>query len=127
MIDLHGAMRATDLASRLGVRRFLMVSAMRAENPLAAPEALRPYMAAKHAADTYLRAAKVSHVILKPGRLTDEPASQRVATSLDEAGDNQVSRANVARALLHLAQTRQRQDCEYVLLDGQRPIAEALT
>lgn len=127
MIDLHGAIRAADLASRLGLSRFLMVSAMRAERPLEAPEKLRPYMAAKHAADAHLRASKVAHVILKPGRLTDEPATRRVATSLAEAGDNRVSRANVAHALLHLARTRAIQDREFVLLDGQRPIAEALS
>ncbi|SDK80688.1 NAD(P)H-binding [Modicisalibacter muralis] len=127
MIDLHGAVRAADLASRLGLPRFMMVSAMRAERPLEAPEKLRPYMAAKHAADAHLRASKVAQVILKPGRLTDEPATQRVATTLEEAGDNRVSRANVAHALLHVAQTRSLQDREFVLLDGQRSIAEALT
>lgn len=126
MVDLHGAVRAADLASRLGLSRFVMVSAMRAENPLDAPEKLRPYMAAKHAADAHLRAARVPHVILKPGRLTDEPATQRVATSLEEAGDNRVSRANVAHALLHLVRSRQLVDREFVLLDGKRSMTEAL-
>ncbi|RCV88359.1 NAD(P)H-binding protein [Billgrantia montanilacus] len=127
LIDLHGAIRAAALASEKGVSRFLMVSAMRAENPLDAPEKLRPYMAAKFAADAYLRLAGVPHVILKPGRLTDEPATQRVATSLEEAGgNNEASRANVAHALLHLIQARELVDREFVLLDGQRDMAEAL-
>lgn len=126
MIDLHGAIRATDLASELGLTRLLMVSALRADNPLDAPEKLRPYMAAKHAADAHLRAARVPHVILKPGRLTDEPATRCVATSLDEAGDNRVSRANVAHALLHLAQRRDLVHREYALLDGERALDDAL-
>lgn len=127
LIDLLGAIRAADLASERALSRFLMVSAMRAERPLEAPEKLRPYMAAKHAADAHLRASAVPHVILKPGRLTDAPATQRVATSLEEAGgENSVSRANVAHALLHLAQARDLLDREYILLDGKRPIAEAL-
>ncbi|MFW3616585.1 NAD(P)H-binding protein [Billgrantia antri] len=128
LIDLHGAIRAVDLACELGLSRFLMVSAMRAEKPLAAPEKLRPYMAAKHAADAHLRNSAVPHLILKPGRLTDEPATQRVATSLEEAGgENSVSRANVAHALVHLAQARDLMNREFVLLDGERPIAEALS
>ena len=126
MIDLHGAVRATELASELGLSRFLMVSAMRAETPLDAPEKMRPYMAVKHAADVVLRAAHVPHVILKPGRLTDEPATQRIATSLEEAGNNQVSRANVAHALLHLARARDLINREFVLLNGQRAIEDAL-
>ncbi|KAA0013034.1 SDR family oxidoreductase [Billgrantia pellis] len=127
MIDLFGAIRAIDLACERGLSRFLMVSAMRAEDPLEAPEKLRPYMAAKYAADAHLRASAVPHVILKPGRLIDQPASQRVATSLTETGgENSVSRANVAYALRHLVQSRDLIGREYVLLDGERPIAEAL-
>lgn len=127
LIDLYGAIRAVDIARERGIGRFLMVSAMRAENPQEAPEKLRPYMAAKFAADAHLRLAGVPHVILKPGRLTDEPATERVATSLAETGgENRVSRANVAHALLHLLKARELVDREFVLLDGEREIGEAL-
>ncbi|WP_069384466.1 SDR family oxidoreductase [Halomonas caseinilytica] len=128
MIDLHGAIRAVDLASELGLSRYLMVSAMRAEDPLTAPEKLRPYTAAKFAADAHLRHSRVPHVILKPGRLIDEAATRKVATSLEETGgENTVSRANVAHALLHLVQARTLVDREFDLLDGEREIAEALS
>ncbi|GED22273.1 SDR family oxidoreductase [Halomonas halmophila] len=128
LIDLYGAIRSADLASELGLSRYLMVSAMRAEDPLTAPEKLRPYMAAKFAADAHLRHVSVPHLILKPGRLTDEAATGKVATSLEEAnGENGISRANVAHALLHVVQTRSLVDVEFTLLDGQRAISEALT
>ncbi len=127
MIDLNGAMRAVDLAAELGLERFVMVSALRVDDPLAGPEKLRPYLAAKRAADAYLKASGVPWAILKPGRLTDEPATRRVATSLEESGGkNEVSRANVAHALLHLVQGRAPTGREYPLLDGEREIAEAL-
>lgn len=72
MIDLFGAIRTADIASQRGLSRYIMVSAMRAEQPLEAPEKMRPYMAAKFAADAHLRHSDVSYVILKPGRLTDD-------------------------------------------------------
>jgi len=124
MIDLFGAIRAADVASQKGLSRYIMVSAMRAENPLEAPEKLRPYMAAKFAADAHLRSSDIPHVILKPGRLTDEIASRQFASSMDEAGDNQISRANVAHALLHVVQTSSIINQEYTLLDGKRSIEE---
>ena len=127
LIDLYGAMRCADLAVEHGMRRYTMVSAIRAEDPLAAPEKLRPYMAAKYAADVHLRHAAITHVILKPGRLTDAPPSGRISTSLDTAAGIDISRANVARALLHVVQHPELRDREYVLLDGDQPIAEALT
>ncbi|MGM0833500.1 MAG: SDR family oxidoreductase [Pseudomonadota bacterium] len=124
MIDLFGAIRAADVASQKGLSRYIMVSAMRAENPLEAPEKLRPYMAAKFAADAHLRNSDLPHVILKPGRLTDETASRQFASSVDEAGDNQISRANVAHALLHVVQAASIINQEYTLLDGKRSIEE---
>ena len=126
MIDLFGAIRAADIASRRGLSRYIMVSAMRAEQPLDAPENMRPYMAAKFAADALLRQSDVPHVILKPGRLSDEAASQRFASSFEEAGDNQISRANVAHALLHVVQTPSIVNQEYLLLDGERPISDII-
>ncbi|MGP5326209.1 SDR family oxidoreductase [Vreelandella titanicae] len=126
MIDLFGAIRTADIAKQKGLSRYIMISAMRAENPMEAPEKLRPYMAAKFAADAHLRNSGMPYVILKPGRLTDETASQQFASSLDEAGDNQISRANVAHALLHVVQTSGVTNQEYLLLDGKRSIGEII-
>jgi len=90
-----------------------------------APEKLRPYMAAKFVADAHLRNSGVPYVILKPGRLTDNAASQQFASSIDEAGDNQISRANVAHAL-HYALQSSVINKEFVLLDGKRSIEEVI-
>lgn len=126
MVDLFGAIRTADIAKQKGLSRYIMISAMRAEQPLEAPEKMRPYMAAKFAADAHLRNSGVPYVILKPGRLTDETASQQFASSIDEAGDNQISRANVAHALLHTMQTSSLANQEYLLLDGKRSIGEII-
>lgn len=126
LVDLYGAIRCIDLAVNASLERFLMVSALRASDPLSAPEKLRPYMAAKFAADAYLRAARIPHVILKPGRLTDETPTRLVSTSLAHAPDNTVSRGNVAYALAHLAQTRTLKNREFDLLDGESNVAMAL-
>ncbi|MCC5857533.1 MAG: SDR family oxidoreductase [Ectothiorhodospiraceae bacterium] len=123
LVDLHGAWRAIALADEQELGRFVMVSALRADQPLAAPEKLRPYMAAKHAADALLRYARTSHVILKPGRLTDEPPSGCVSVDPEAVDHITVSRGNVARALLALADNRALRDREYLLLDGEQPVS----
>lgn len=122
LIDLFGAIRAADIASQRGLSRYIMVSALRAEKPLKAPQNMRPYMAAKFAADAHLRHSDISYVILKPGRLTDDPPSHKFASSEEEAGDNRISRANVAHALLRVVQTPSIIDRDITLLDGKRPI-----
>lgn len=122
MVDLHGAVASIDLADRLGLRRFVMVSALRAEYPGDAPEPLRPYMAAKHAADRILECARTPHLILKPGRLTDEPPSGRLTTNPLAAPDITISRGNVALALLTVVKNPRLENRSYRLLDGDRPV-----
>lgn len=126
LIDLYGAIRAVDIAVEKGLERFVMVSAMRAEDPMSAPEKLRPYMAAKFAADAHLRQSALPYVILKPGRLTDEPASERFAADVDEAGDNRISRDNVALSLLYAVQQAGLANAEFTLLDGERDLADVM-
>ncbi len=103
-----------------------MVSAMRAGDPLGGPEKLRPYLAAKDAADRILRASGVPYTILRPGRLTDDEGSGKVRTSRgDPAAGNTIPRADVALALLALLEgdaTGRTID----LLSGGTPIREAL-
>ena len=103
LVDLHGAVRAVDLAKARGVRHFVMVSALRVEDVLGGPEKLRPYLAAKDAADRILRASGVPHTVLRPGRLTDAPGTGRVRTELAPTPEAiTIPRADVAEALARL-------------------------
>jgi len=126
LVDLHGAIRSIELAETLGVSRFIMVSALRAMDPLAAPERLRPFMAAKYAADLVLRRSAVPHLILRPGKLTDEEASGLVTTVPDQMPNITVSRGNVARVLLAIVRNRDLVNREIALVDGDTPIDTAL-
>jgi len=124
LIDLHGAVRAIDAAEAHGVKHFVMVSALRVEDVLGGPEKLRPYLAAKDAADRILRASGVPYTILRPGRLTDEAGTGRVRTELGD-GPNTIPREDVAEALAVLLEgdaTGRTID----LVSGDTPIADAL-
>lgn len=127
MVDLHGAVRAIELAEELGVKRFLMLSALRANDPLHAPEALRPYMAAKYAADRILIRSELPYVILAPGKFTDEEASGLVSTDPDSQHDITISRGNVAQAALEILRRPDVVNRRIELVDGDRPVAMALS
>lgn len=97
LVDLYGAMRSIDAALENGIEQFVMVSAFRAEDPPSAPEKLRPYTTAKLAADRLLMCAGVPYTILRPGRLTDEPASGHIQVPPRGQHDPiTISRENVA-------------------------------
>lgn len=125
LVDLYGAIRTVDFAKAEGVQRLIMVSAMRSMDPQSAPEFLRPYAAAKYAADHYLMTSGLPYLILLPGRLTDEAASHCIRTVSDDSLAITISRENVAECLLAALRHNGLHNQQIILLDGDDDIDEA--
>jgi uncharacterized protein YbjT (DUF2867 family) len=124
LVDLYGAIRAIDESEERGIEHFVMVSAMRAERPLEAPAPMRHYMVAKLLADQRLQESIVRSTILRPGRLTDEPGSGRVRTSVSDGEGFEITRENVADCIVEALRKRPAESRVIDLLDGETPIAE---
>ncbi len=115
-------------AGQAGVRRFVQVSSMGAGRPPqpGTDEVWAAYITAKTAAETDLRSRDLDWTILRPGRLTDAPATGRIRLAPPPVPAGTVPRADVAgviAALLDAPRTR-RQTLE--LVGGDSPIAEAV-
>lgn len=124
LVDLYGAIRSIDFAKAQNIQRFIMISAMRAMVPQHAPDFLRPYAAAKFAADHYLRTSGVPYLILLPGRLIDEPATHSIRTSQEGSSDITISRENVAECMVASLQHPKIVNQDVILLDGPDAINE---
>jgi uncharacterized protein YbjT (DUF2867 family) len=124
LVDLYGAIRAIEESERRGIAHFVMVSALRADDPLAAPPAMRHYMVAKKLADERLAASPLRSTILRPGRLTNEPPSGRVRTDLAQSGGASISRGNVALCVLAALDASAGGDRVVDLLDGETQISD---
>ena len=72
-VDLGAAVKCIEAAEAAGVKRFLMVSSIGAQDPDSGGEAMRPYLRAKADADARLAASTLDWTILRPGSLKDEP------------------------------------------------------
>ncbi len=79
-VDRAASVLMAGAAERAGVRRFVQVSSMGAGQPPAPGrgEAWAAYIAAKTAAEADLRARDLDWTILRPGGLTDAPATGRI-------------------------------------------------
>lgn len=101
-VDKDAAILLADAAEAAGVRRYVMVSAMGVDRE-PDPEVDRvfaAYLRAKGAADANLRLRhNLQWTIIRPGRLTDDPGTGRVALS-DSTGYGQIPRDDVAAVLL---------------------------
>lgn len=124
-VDLGAAVKLIEAAQALGIRRYVMVSAIGAEDPESAPEQMRPYQQAKADADAALESAGLDHTIVRPGMLTDEPGTGMVTAGPD-AERNQVTREDVAAVLAAVLNADNTIGKTFVLVQGETPVAEAV-
>ena len=124
LVDLYGAIRSIDESEERGLDHFVMVSAMRVEQPLEAPPAMRHYMVAKLLADQRLVESSVLATILRPGRLTDAAGSGLVRTRAADGEGFDISRENVADCILEALRQPPSVNRVVDLLDGETPIAD---
>ena len=126
-VDLHGAVRCVDLCVELGIRRFVMLSSIAADDPLRGPEKLRHYLAAKHAADRILLASGLDATVVRPGGLTDdEPTGQvRIGVPrLEQRGS--IPRGDVAATMAACLRRPDTIGAVFEVVSGETPIERAL-
>jgi uncharacterized protein YbjT (DUF2867 family) len=124
-VDRGAAVLLADAAEQAGVRRYAMVSAMGTEN--ADPDSddvFQVYLRAKQAADDDLRSRDLDWTVVRPGRLTDDPATGRVQVGSLERGE--VTRADVATVLAEVLHTDATIGRTFDLLEGQQTVEAAL-
>jgi uncharacterized protein YbjT (DUF2867 family) len=125
-VDYGGAVKLIEAAEELGVRRYVMVSSMGADDPASASEAMGPYQQAKHDADEALAASGLDWTIVRPGGLTDAPASGRVAIAEHLGRRGQVTRQDVALVLLECLGADNSIRKTFELLEGDIPVRDAI-
>ncbi|MHA2960567.1 SDR family oxidoreductase [Priestia megaterium] len=125
LIDLDGAVKAMEAAEDLGIKRFVMVSALQAHHRENWNTSLIPYYVAKHYADKILEASGLTYTIVRPGGLLNEPGTGRV-----DAGENKergsIPREDVARVVVETLSEDHTFGRSFDLVSGDTPIAEAI-
>ncbi|MCQ6274980.1 SDR family oxidoreductase [Bacillus sp. V3B] len=125
LIDLDGAVKTIEAAEKIGVKRFIMVSALQAHNRKNWNEQLKPYYVAKHYADRMLVQSDLNYTIIRPGGLVNEPGTGKVS-----AGENVqrgfIPREDVAKTIVASLAEEHTFKRAFDLTAGDTPIIEAL-
>lgn len=101
-VDRDGAKHLIDLAVDSGVKRFVMLSSVGADQSDPTGE-LAHYLKAKHDADEHLKASGLTYSILRPVALNDDGRSVEVTLGDEVDVSAQASRADVAHVLAEAA------------------------
>jgi uncharacterized protein YbjT (DUF2867 family) len=126
-VDLEGSLKSIEGAARAGIDRFVQVSAIGVDE--LAPDrgdVWAAYVEAKRDADAALRASDLAWTIIRPGRLTDDPATGLVSLGPD-VGRGDVTRADVAAVLAAVLDEPGTARKQWNLVNGQTPVPEAIS
>jgi uncharacterized protein YbjT (DUF2867 family) len=130
-VDRDAALLLADAATRAGVTRYLLVSAMNIDPPPTEAEddsVWGHYLRAKKEAEDELRARPLDLTILRPGRLTDDEGTRRVRLAAPQAaiGHGEVPRDDVADVLLALLDEPATAGTVLELVGGDTPVPDAV-
>jgi uncharacterized protein YbjT (DUF2867 family) len=127
-VDRGASVLMADAAERAGVRRFVQISSMGSGQPPrpGTDEVWAAYITAKTAAEDDLRARDLDWTILRPGRLTDAPATGRIRLAPPPVPRDTVPRADVAAVVVALLDNPGTRHQTLELVGGDSPVAAAV-
>ena len=127
-VDLEGSLKSIQGAHAAGITRFVQVSAIGVDEPLAddVSPVWKAYVEAKREADESLRVSALDWTILRPGRLTDDPGTGLVALG-DDVRRAEIPRADVAAVVAAVIDDERTHGRQWNLVGGNVPVADAIT
>ncbi len=124
-VDRDGAIKLLRAAVIAGVPRYVIVSAVGAEDPPAGGEVFEVYLRAKAEADAAVSASDRDWTILRPGGLTDDPGTGNAR--IDRAPyRGSVARDDVAAVLARVLAVPASVGATLYVNSGEEPIERAL-
>jgi uncharacterized protein YbjT (DUF2867 family) len=127
-VDRAASVLMADAAERAGVRRFVQISSMGAGAPPrpGTDEVWAAYITAKTAAEADLRARDLDWTILRPGGLTDAPATGKIWLAAPPVPGGTIPRADVATVIAALLDNPGTRHQTLELIGGDSPVAAAV-
>jgi uncharacterized protein YbjT (DUF2867 family) len=125
-VDFEGAVKLIEAARRAGVKRYVIVSSIGADDPAGGGEQMRPYLEAKADADRAVAESGLDWTIVRPGSLTDDPGTGLVAATTDMSARGPIPREDVARVLAAVLGNPGSIGKTFVVIGGETPVDEAV-
>lgn len=125
-VDRDGAILLADAAELASVDRYVVISAMAADDfEVGSGEVFQVYLRAKAEADEIVRSRPLGWTIVRPGVLTDEPATGQIQVA-EHTGRGQIPRDDVAEIVVRLVVDGTGVRRQFEVISGDTPIADAL-
>jgi uncharacterized protein YbjT (DUF2867 family) len=126
-VDLGASVLSQEAAAAAGIRRFVQISAIGVDEPLAkdTEEVWRAYVEAKRDADTALRKTDLDWTILRPGGLTTDEGTGRVELG-ETVERGSIPREDVAAVVVAVLEQPASIGRTWELVSGDVPVEDAV-
>jgi len=125
-VDRDGAILLADAAAKAGVQRYILVSAMSADDfDAASDDVFQIYLKAKSEADAAVRDRSFEWTVIRPGGLTNDPPTGTIAVA-ESTGRGTIPRADVAAVVVDVLVNGRAVRQQFELVSGDVEISEAL-
>ncbi|MCW2830825.1 MAG: NAD-dependent dehydratase [Aeromicrobium sp.] len=127
-VDLGGSLKSIEGARSAGVTRFVQVSAIGIDEPIAADldAGWVAYVEAKREADVALRDSDRDWTIIRPGSLTDVPGTGQIQLA-EKVVRGDIPRADVAALIAAVIDDPATFGYQWEVVAGSSSIADAVT
>ncbi|QAS53151.1 SDR family oxidoreductase [Halobacillus litoralis] len=124
-VDRDGAINLAKATENLGIKKFVMLSAIAAGDPSRGPEELGHYLKMKGEADEYLKTTELDYTVVRPGGLTHEEGTSKIQVG-ETVDRGTIPRADVAKTMIAALQEQNAYHKTFELISGDTQIEEAL-
>lgn len=125
LVDLDGAVKSMEAAEKIGIKRFVIVSALQANNRENWNENIRAYYAAKHYADRMLVESDLNYTIIRPGGLLNETGTGKVSVG-ENLTRSSIPREDVARTIFAVLNEPKTHKRAFDVVSGDIAIEDAI-
>lgn len=127
--DLFGAIKLMDAANELGIKRFVMLSSLFADDPTRWSEGylvdLTDYNIAKYMADEWLKThVDLDYTIIQAGGLIEENGTGNISMNVTRLGNNPIE--DVAKVLSSVLEAKNTYKKVIRIHEGNTPIQQAI-
>lgn len=125
LIDLDGAVKTIEAAEKSNVKRYIMVSALQADNRENWNEKIKPYYVAKHYADKALMNSELTYTIVRPGGLLNDAGTGKITVGKNLTRGT-IPREDVAKTIVASISEQTTFNKSFDVISGETSIEEAI-
>lgn len=125
MVDRDGAINLIKATERLGLKKFVMLSAISVDEPAQQSGNMKHYLQMKLEADQYLQETELNFTIVRPGLLTNEGGTSKIKVGKKVERDA-IPREDVAKTMIATLEEPNTYHETFELVTGATQIEDAL-